>query len=85
MLKRFARKNTNLVLKFQPRIEKHLNNLSDDEKRKLDIVLSIETYELQKIMDDAYKQSNIIQYKILADSKNRPFIESNLNELKKIV
>ena len=32
LLKRFARKNTNLVSKFKPQIEERLKNLSDAEK-----------------------------------------------------
>ena len=85
LLKRFARKNTNLVSKFRPQIEKHLKNLNEDEKDKLEHVLNAETDELQNMMDDAYKKSGIKQYKILADPKNKEFIENNIKEIEKLI
>lgn len=85
LLKRFARKNTNLVSKFKPQIEERLKNLSDAEKEKLDQILNTETDELQKIMADAYEKSHIKQYKIFADPKNKQFIESNMKEIEKLI
>ena len=84
-LKRMAKKNSNLVNKFKPRVESFLNSLSDNQKRKLDILLVTDVYDLQELMGEAYNKSNKKQYKILADPKNREFIELNIEELKKIV
>lgn len=41
--------------------------------------------EIQQLMDEAYKKSNIKQYKILADKNSKKFIEKNLDELKKLI
>lgn len=84
LLARFARKNTNLVLKFQTQIKKYLSELSDHQKNKLELVFNTEIDELQGIMREAYQKSNKKQYKIFADPKNRQFIEDNLNELRKL-
>lgn len=84
LLKRFARKNTNLVLKFQTQIKKYLSELSDNQKNKLEILLNTEIDELQSLMEEAYQKSNKKQYKIFANPKNRQFIENNLNELHKL-
>ena len=85
LLKRMAKKNSNLVNKFKPRVQSFLNSLSDNQKRKLDILLVTDVYDLQELMGEAYSKSNKKQYKILADPKNREFIELNIEELKKIV
>lgn len=85
LLERFAKKNTNVVLKFKSRVESFLAKMSDNQKNKLDLVLSSDIDELQAIMADAYSKSNKKQYKILANPKYKPFVESNLNEVRKMV
>ena len=85
LLKRMAKKNSNLVNKFKPRVQSFINSLNDNQKRKLDILLVTDVNDLQELMGEAYSKSNKKQYKILADPKNREFIELNIEELKKIV
>lgn len=85
LLERFAKKNTNLVSKFKSKAENYMNNMSDNQKAKLDIVLNSDIEELQSIMAEAFEKSNKKQYKILANPKYREFIELNLNEVRKMV
>lgn len=85
LLERFAKKNTNLVLKFESKVKNHMANLSDEQKNKLDILLNSDVDELQEVMNKAYLHSNKKQYKILANPKYKDFIEHNLNELRKMV
>ena len=85
LLGRMAKKNSNLVSKFESKVKSYLDNLSDNQRKKLDIVLNTDTDELQVIMDEAYRKSNKKQYKILADPKNKEFIELNIGELRKMV
>lgn len=85
ILKGFARKKTNFVSKFKSKVEEFLNDLTDEELNKLDIILNTDTDELQSLMADAYNQSGKKQYKILADPKNKEFIEINLDELREMV
>ena len=85
LLERFAKKNTNLVLKFESKVKNHMANLSDEQKNKLDILLNSDVDELQEVMNEAYLHSNKKQYKILANPKYKDFIEHNLNELRKMV
>lgn len=85
LLERFAKKNTNLVLKFESKVRGFMGNLSDGQKKKLDLVLNSDVDELQSIMDEAYNISNKKQYKILANPKYKQFIEDNLNEIRKMV
>lgn len=85
LMERFAKRNSNIVLKFKSQIKSHLANLNEDQKNKLDIILKTETDELQKIMVEAYSKTNIKQYKILANPKYKEFIENNLGEIRKLV
>ena len=85
LLERFAKRNTNFVLKFKSKVESFLDGLDDNQKKKLDIVLNSDTDELQAVMADAYEKTNIKQYKILANPKYEEFIELNINEIEKLL
>ncbi len=85
LLERFAKKNTNLVSKFESKVKSFLNGLSDEKKKKLDVVLNSDINDLQAILAEAYDISGKKQYRILANPKYKEFIESNLNEVRKIV
>lgn len=84
LLERYAKKNANLVLKFKSKIQSYMNRLNEDKRKKLEIVLSSEIEDLQKILQDAYSHSRKKQYKILANPKYKEFIEINLNEIRKM-
>ena len=83
-LERMARKNSNVVIKFQSRILSYVENLTDHERSKLQIVLNSDVDDLQGLMNEAFEKSGFKQFKILANPKYREFIELNLNELKKL-
>ncbi len=85
LLERFARKNTNLVLKFHSSIQSHLDKLDETHKKKLDIILDTDVDRLQALLHEAYLKTNKKQYKILANPKYKYFIEFNLNEIRKMV
>lgn len=85
LLERFAKKKTNLVSKFQSKVESFLGNLNENKKQKLEIVLNSDIDDLQAVMAEAHEKSGKKQYKILANPKYKEFIELNLNEVRKIV
>ena len=85
MLEGFARRNTNLVLKFKSVIQSYMDNLTDEQRHKLDLILSSDVDELQSIMLESYRKTNKKQYKILANPKYKPFIENNLGELRSMI
>ena len=85
LLGSFAKRNKNLVLKFESQVLKYLAMLNDNQKKKLGIVLNTEIDELQALLNEAYRNSGIKQYKILANPKNKEFIENNLNEIRRII
>ena len=84
LLERFARKNTNVVLKFRSAIQSHMDNLTDDQKEKLDLILMMAVEDIQALMMQAYRMTNIKQYKILSNPKYKQFLEDNLAEIRKM-
>ncbi|MBQ2665305.1 hypothetical protein [Methanobrevibacter sp.] len=85
LIERFAKRNSNVVSKFESQIQSHLSNLDENQKNKLDLILKTDIAELQKIMGEAYLKSNIKQYRILSNPKYKEFIEKNLGEIRKLV
>ena len=85
LLGRMAKRNSSLVKKFESRVKSYIDNLSDAQRKKLDILLNSDVGDLQNILNEAYLKTDKKQYKILADPSNRKFIELNLDELKKII
>ncbi len=85
LLGRMAKKNSSIVKKFQSRVKSYIDKLGDSERKKLDILLNSDVDDLQDVLNEAYQKSGKKQYKILADPSNRQFIESNIEDLKKII
>ena len=85
ILKRMARKKSNLVKKFEPKVKQYLENLDTHQQEKLNILLNSNIDDLQALMNETYQKTNNKQFKILADPKNKEFIHINLEELKKLV
>lgn len=84
MLERMAKKNRNLVDKFKSKIQPRLESLSDNQRNKYEMILNSDVDELQSIMAEAYEKTDKKQYKILANPEYRKFIETNIEELKKL-
>lgn len=80
-----AKKNSNLVKKFKSTIQSYMDNLTDIQCVKLNVILDSDVSELQAIMQEAYEKTNKKQYRILANPNYSQFIELNLNELKGMV
>lgn len=85
LLERYAKKNTNLVLKFKSKVESYLSKISDGQRHKLDILLNSDVEDLQSVMDEAYQNTNKKQYKILANPKYKEFIETNIDEVRQMI
>ena len=85
LLERFAKRNKNFVSKFSSQVQSHISGLNDEQRNKLDIILNSSVDDLQAVMDDAYRKSGVKQYRVLANPKYKKFIETNINELKKII
>ena len=85
LLKRMAKRNSNLVGKFESQIKPRLENLNENHRHKLDLVLNSDVSELQSVLAEAYDRSGKKQFQILADPNNAGFIERNLDEIRKLI
>lgn len=85
LLKRMAKKNSNLVKKFQPKVQSYIDDLDDNRREKLNVLLNSDIDDIQSLMDEAYAKTNKKQFKILADPKNKEFIQINLGQLREMV
>ncbi|UTB32024.1 MAG: hypothetical protein NKF70_11045 [Methanobacterium sp. ERen5] len=74
-----------MVKSFEGKILEYREQLADDELAKIKVVLEMPTSELRKILHNAYKKSGKKQLKILSEENAEPFIEKNLDALKKIL
>lgn len=84
-LKMVISKNSNVVKSFQAQIEDYKDQLSVEEIAKIKIVLEMSVPELQDILNKVYLETHQQQLKILAEPKAEPFIDKNLQELKKLM
>jgi hypothetical protein len=85
MLERMAKRNANLVSKFESTIQNHMDNLTPNQRNKLDIILASEIEDLQIMMAKAYEKTKKGQFKVLAKPEYRDFIEKNLSEIRKMI
>ena len=85
LLERMAKKNSNVVKKFEPAVKSRLSSLNDGQKHKLGIVLQSDVSELQEVMNEAYEKTNKKQFKILANPKYGEFVEFNLDEIRRLI
>ena len=85
VLKMVVSKNMNVVKKFESQIEDYKNQLSSEDSAKIKKVMEMPVPELQEILSKVYAETGHKQLKILADPKAEPFIEKNLQELKKVL
>lgn len=85
LLERFAKKKTNIVLKFESKTKEYIAHLNEVQRNKLDIILNMDIDEIQELMSEAYAHTHKKQYKILANPKYSEFIEINLRELDNLI
>ena len=85
MLERMAKRNANLVSKFESAIRKHMDNLTPNQRNKLDVILASDIEDLQAMMGEAFEKTKKGQFKVLAKPEYRDFIEKNLAEIRKMI
>ena len=85
LLETLARTNTDLVTKFKPIIRGYMDELTPEQRHKLDLLLASEIHELQSLMHEAYTRSKKSQYRVLANPKYKKFIEDNLEGLRRML
>ena len=85
MLKTLVIRQVNVVETFQDQIESYKNNLTPDDRTKIDKVINTPVPQLQEILRQAYNERPVKQLKILMSPGARPFIALNLEALRKVM
>ena len=77
LLGRMAKRNSNLILKFESQIKPRIGNLDDNHKHLLNVVLNSDVSELQSVIMRLLKRQaqNSSRYWQI---QNAGFIEANL-------
>ncbi|MGZ7108394.1 MAG: hypothetical protein ACXVHW_05455 [Methanobacterium sp.] len=81
----YISKDINAVKEFKDPIKERTAQLADDDLSKIRKILEIPVSDLQDLLNELYLITNLEQLKILAEQGAMPFIELNLEELKKIL
>ncbi|MGZ7117914.1 MAG: hypothetical protein ACXVHS_10815 [Methanobacterium sp.] len=81
----YISKDINAVKEFKDPIKEHTAQLTDKDIFKIRKILEIPVSDLQDLLNELYLITNLEQLRILAEPRARPFIELNLEELKKIL
>ncbi len=85
LLARWVSQNKNLVKTFEGQILLYKDQLSPEDRQKVEKILKMPVNELQLILDKAYLRTHKKQLKILSSPQARPFITTNLGELKRLI
>lgn len=85
ILEGFAKKNSNLIGKFKSGVENYLDDLNDEERKKLNMILASDIDYLQEVMAEAYEKTEIKQFQILSNPSYKEFIEINFEELRNMI
>ncbi len=85
LLQEEVSKNINLVESLEGRIEDYKSQMANENLLKIRKILELPIPDLQKLLHGAYLETNLEQFKILADPNAEPFIIINLQKLKKIL
>ncbi|MDI9436603.1 MAG: hypothetical protein QM405_00820 [Euryarchaeota archaeon] len=85
MLKALVIRQVNVVETFHEEVETYKKNLRPEDLAKIETVISTPTPQLQEILGQAYQEQPVKQLKILMDPGARPFLDRNLEALKKII
>ena len=85
MLKALVIRQVNVVETFQDQIESYKSQLTSEDLAKIEKVINTPVPQLQEILEQAYQEKPIKQWKILSSPGAAPFIALNLEALKNVI
>ena len=74
LVKDYVSKNINAVESFKDQIIDYKSQLTDEDMLKIRKIIEMPIPELQNLLDEAYLETNLEQFKILADPNAEPFL-----------
>lgn len=85
VINKYVSMNINAIEEFETQIEDYKSQLTDEDLLKIRKIIETPIPELQDILNKLYLETNLEQFKILADPQAEPLIALNLQELKRIL
>lgn len=85
VINKYVSMNINAVEEFESQIEEYKSRLTDENLLKIKEIIELPVPELQKMLDKLYLETNLEQFKILADPQAEPLLALNLQELKRVL
>ena len=85
VVNKYIKLNINAAEEFEDQIKDQKNKLSDADLLKIRKIIETPSEKLQQVLKELYTETDMEQFKILAESDAKPLIELNLEELKKII
>ncbi|MGV8143171.1 MAG: hypothetical protein ACP5OJ_00970 [Methanothermobacter sp.] len=74
----------NAVEEFEDKIKGYKTTLTEEDLLNIKKIVETPITELQSLLDELYKETNMEQFKLMSQPQAKPLIELNLRELKKI-
>ncbi len=85
VIKDYIKKDINGVEAYEEGIQEFKKKLSDNNLREIKRIIDKPVPELQNVLNELYLETDLEQFKILAEPIAEPLITTNLQELKKIL
>ena len=85
VVNKYVTLNINAAEEFEDQIKEQKNKLSDADLLKIRKIIETPSEKLQQVLKELYTETDMEQFKILAEPDAKPLIELNLEELKKII
>lgn len=85
VVNKYVSLNINLAEELEEQISDYKDKLTDDDLLKIRKIIETPVEELQTILNELYLETNIEQFKIMADPKAKPLIDLNVRELRRIL
>lgn len=85
VVNKYVTLNINAAEEFEDQIKDQKNKLSDADLLKIRKIIETPSEKLQQVLKELYTETEMEQFKILAEPDAKPLIELNLEELKKII
>ncbi len=85
VINKYVSMNINVVEEFESQIENYKSQLTDEDLLKIKKIIEMPVPELQNLLEKLYLETNLEQFKILADPTAEPLLALNLQELKQVL
>lgn len=85
VINKYVSLNINIVEEFDNKIEEYKSQMTDEDLVKIRKIIEKPIPELQSLLDKLYMDTDLEQFKILADPQAEQLIALNLREIKQVL